>query len=282
MKVIKVKKKQTAVLGKQYTHSPTWLYIDKSAKVVNAETGHVLAVFVKGALNPGLVQAGRTMDVYNATTDKRTNVSVVDYVGVCHGKRITRSKRVPSSIVGFSAANSFHPCRATKLYREHIDLFSQKQRAVVARISSLFRHHCPDQYKKQEQFIQSINQNMRIPDTVFTTLTINKSLRTNTHVDRADFKSGLGNLTVFKTGTYSGCELLLPAYKIAFDVQEGDVLFFDVNEPHCNSALKGGGRIALVCYAQQQILKRCSGKDVTKHSLWHPVSHMHAHKNGTV
>jgi hypothetical protein len=94
--------------------------------------------------------------------------------------------------------------------------------------------------------------------------------RTSLHVDKGDFRSGLGNLCCFSYGDYSGGEIMMPNYKIAFDLREGDVLFMDVHEPHCNNDITGEGRISLICYAREQIKKRCNG--VTKHDIENPIS----------
>ena len=75
-------------------------------------------------------------------------------------------------------------------------------------------------------------------------------------MDNNDFKWGLGNLTVFQNPEeepFGGGELLLPEYWIGFDVREGDTLFFDVHQIHCNNPIVGKGRISFTCYAMENI-----------------------------
>lgn len=79
--------------------------------------------------------------------------------------------------------------------------------------------------------------------------------------------SGLGNLSVFteRGKKWSGCEFMLPEYEVAFGLEEGDLLFADVHQIHCNAKLIGSGRISLVLFAREKMV--LESHEITKQVL---------------
>jgi len=51
---------------------------------------------------------------------------------------------------------------------------------------------------------------------------------------------------------------------LGFNGQEGDLLFMDVYELHCNNAMQAKGRLSLICYAREN-MNKCDG--VSKEDL---------------
>jgi hypothetical protein len=78
-----------------------------------------------------------------------------------------------------------------------------------------------------------------IPGTPFTTLTINNCVSGGFHTDAGDFEPGFGVIAVLRRGSYRGCLLGFPAYGVAADLQDGDVLLFDPHEVHGNTPYEG-------------------------------------------
>jgi hypothetical protein len=115
-----------------------------------------------------------------------------------------------------------------------------------------------------------LDSKYRIGNTVFTTITINKNFRTAIHKDKGDFKDGFGIMIVISNNNdYTGCNLLLPEFKIGIDCRNGDFLAFDVHRWHCNSTLKflnqdektkenQCNRISFVFYLREKMLNLCS------------------------
>ena len=52
---------------------------------------------------------------------------------------------------------------------------------------------------------------------------------------------GFGCILVLRRGSYAGGELVLPAYRVGADLQDRDLLLFDVHELHGNLPLVGEG-----------------------------------------
>lgn len=280
---VAVFRKREPVLGKINNLTKAYTVFDETIKIVDGNTGKCLAIFLKGILlnEEGLLDIGRKMTIYQSSSVRRANASGTRKIfspknGTMVKKLIHHGEKVPSAIVGYADADNYHPCRQTALYRKHKDIFDKETIKVIQKISKLFSIYCPTEFALQKKFIKSCNQNLVLDKTVYTTLTINDNWQTATHTDKGDFSAGLGNLSVFKYGDYTGGEIMFPAYDIAFNIQEGDVLFMDVHEPHCNNRVKGKGRIGLVCYAREQIKVRCA--DVTKEQVENPVSYRNREK----
>ena len=236
--------------------------IINESMIIKKENGEPLAIFLKGVIkDPKLIEAGRKLNKFAVPTNLRKDVAGVGQIRMIRGVPFKEGKMVLSGILGYADKSNFNPCRQTALYKKHEKYFDDNILKLIKYISNQFKKHAPEQYKRQQTFIDSINPNMVLKDTVFTTLTINKNLRTRSHIDKGDFENGLGNLAVFNVGdssNWSGGELLLPEYSLGFKIEEGDLLFFDVHEKHCNNPLKGKGRLSLVCYARKNI-KFCKG-----------------------
>ena len=271
--VVSVKRCRNLELGKLYEIEPDDNVFRETVKVVDIDTGKTIALLLKNVItDPALIEAGRKLTTFKGMSERRADASGErKYFEPKSGnpRKVHLGKMAPSVMLGYEARDNYHPCRMTALTRKHRDLFDTDAVSLVQCVSRLFCEHCPEEYKRQSDFIGDCNQNMVLPDTVFTSLTVNMTWRTALHKDKGDFRSGLGNLCCFKYGEYSGGEIMMPNYKIAFDLQEGDVIFMDVHEPHCNNVLEGEGRVSLICYARQQIKLRC--QDAEKEDIENPV-----------
>jgi hypothetical protein len=98
-----------------------------------------------------------------------------------------------------------------------------------------------------------------VPETVFTTITVNKSFRTACHRDAGDLNEGLSNLLVLGDGEYTGGYLVFPEYRVAVNVRPGDLLLVNNHEIiHGNTEIKlnheKAERISLVCYFREAML----------------------------
>lgn len=271
--VSRVNKVQNLTLGKAYDLQDDFVVFKDTIKVLDAENGKTLALLLKNVItDPDLIKAGRNLTTFKGKSERRADASGERRIFKPKSgstKDVYLGAQSPSVMLGYEASDNYHPCRMTALTRKHRKLFDNDTVKLVQHISNIFERNCPDEYDKQKGFIQECNKQMVIENSVFTSLTVNMTWRTSLHIDKGDFRSGLGNLCVFKYGDYTGGEIMLPNYKVAFDLQEGDVLFMDVHEPHCNNVLQGEGRLSLICYAREQIKGRCA--DAEKEQIENPV-----------
>jgi hypothetical protein len=98
----------------------------------------------------------------------------------------------------------------------------------------MFKKLIPDSYEKQ---LKRANEkpHLQIPDTSFSTITINRNFRTALHKDAGDFSGGFGNLTVIERGKYHGGYTVFPQFGVGVDVRSGDFLAMDVHQWHSNT-----------------------------------------------
>jgi 2-oxoglutarate-Fe(II)-dependent dioxygenase family protein len=89
---------------------------------------------------------------------------------------------------------------------------------------------------------------------LLTTITVNKNFRTAIHTDRGDLKVGFSSLTGL--GKFSGGLLVIPRYRVAFNIRPSSVLMMDTHEFHGNTRITGDC-ISCVLYCRERIT-RCT------------------------
>lgn len=107
-----------------------------------------------------------------------------------------------------------------------------------------------------------------IGDSVYTTVTINKHFRTACHRDVGDLcddgtqdnPKGFSNLTVTSNGkAFDGFYLCFPEYRIAVNIQPGDLIIMDAHQIHGNVPMitseEGIERLSLVMYFREKMIK---------------------------
>ena len=146
-------------------------------------------------------------------------------------------------------------CRTTAFTIRNKSLWNQGL-PFVQKCSKEYSRLAPKEYLVQKREYSKINTKLRIPDTVFTTVTSNYNLRTACHKDSGDFSSGLGNLIVVGNG-FSGGYLGFPQFKILIKIEPGDFLLMDTHEYHCNTPIKiltsEGFRLSFVMYIRSDM-----------------------------
>ena len=144
--------------------------------------------------------------------------------------------------------------RTTAFTLKNKDLWEQGL-PFIQRCSKLYKRYCPKEYSIQKKEWNKINSNLKIPNTVFTTVTSNYNWRTACHKDSGDYHLGLGNLVVVGkdfTGGYLG----FPEFKILIKIKPGDFLLMDSHQYHCNTPIKGNGyRLSFVMYIRNDMSK---------------------------
>lgn len=136
---------------------------------------------------------------------------------------------------------------------------------LIKKVNDLFKEHVPERWKVQKDYADRTNPAWMISDTVYTTLTINKNFRTACHKDAGDLEAGFSMLSVLRKGEYKGCHLVLPAWRVAADVQMGDLILFDAHEFHGNTQFipisPGAVRCSIVYYYREMMYKCLSPAD---------------------
>jgi len=133
--------------------------------------------------------------------------------------------------------------------------------------SEVFRENVPIRWKGQKDYVQNIDKQFMVGNTVYTTITINKSFRTACHRDAGDLcdpgvsgrnPRGFSNLIVVSNGKqFDGFYLCFPEYRAAVNVQPGDMIMMDAHCIHGNVPLvsceEGFERLSLVLYVRERM-----------------------------
>jgi hypothetical protein len=148
--------------------------------------------------------------------------------------------KVYSGIAGYFEANPRRPfCGATSFTARRVN---QWQRIVpfVQAVDDVFRDVCPPlRYASQNIAAMSTEPELVIAGTTFTTLTVNRNYTTVVHKDQGDLEAGFGVIACLREGDYTGGLLVFPAFELAVDLRDRDVLLCEVHQWHGNTRIIG-------------------------------------------
>ena len=129
------------------------------------------------------------------------------------------------------------------------------------KLNSQFRELIPNRWKAQNEQANKLDSRFRIDGTVFTTLTVNHNWRTACHRDAGDLTTGFSNIcgvTGPEGKGWRGGQFILPEYRIAINLQPGDMLLVNNHEGiHGNDELIGddNDRMTIVAYFREKMLE---------------------------
>lgn len=261
-----------AKVGKIVTERDYNVLLTGSARVRRPD-GSLLAVYLRGALADELGAAYPILTRIRIMTDNRGLASGTPRIKRGDQKR-TRTRRIMSATVGAvdpgpsttRTAGRLPVCRLTAWTGKHLPEWRELAPLFQA-IDRHFREHVPDRYAVQRQWAERTPPDWVIPGTVFTTVTVNNTYSTGVHQDAGDLAEGFSTLAVARRGAYRGGALVLPRYRLAVDMRDGDLLLFDAHEWHGNQGItcdhadgplarpcpEGCERISLVSYFRTKV-----------------------------
>lgn len=115
--------------------------------------------------------------------------------------------------------------RATSYTEKHKDKF-EKSYPYLQHLSNAFEELLPWRYGNQLDAASKIDSRFLVPETPFSTITVNRNFRTAAHYDPANMDNGFANICVFSNdGKYEGAYLVFPEIGYAVDIRPGDLLF---------------------------------------------------------
>ena len=142
-------------------------------------------------------------------------------------------------------------------------------------VDPLFKQYAEPQWTAQRALADLIPKHV-IPGTSSTTMTINKTytradgvvkdVQTSPHLDKGDYKGGMGvMLCQFRGADVTGFHLCVPRYRIAFRFRSTDLLMCNVHELHGNTNFAASGpfeRLSCVLYLRPKIVTQVTGMKV--------------------
>ena len=219
--------------------------------------GKLLCVYL-----PGAIPAALREQVY---PDLHKIKSPTDNRGLASGSRPVKSGgagrgrnvRVNSAIIGYFDAKPPHfHCRLTAYTAQDTQGWEAVQ-PLFKDIAGRFAEMVPDRYAAQMEVVNRTQPDWVITGTPFTTITVNNTYPTGVHTDSGDLDEGFSCLATLRRGDYSGGQLTFPAYRVAVDMQDGDLIMMDAHEWHGNVKMEkhsdDAERISVVCYYRTEM-----------------------------
>jgi hypothetical protein len=269
-------KEANKLAGKLLGEKDYNLLINYDADVICQETGNVIAKFRKNIIPGNIAKAGFENLKTAAKHTNNRGVSSGDVeIDILKRRPVKKDgtmsntnkalQKVNSGIIGFFDRNARFPyCRQTA-FNEHEFKKFKKAYPIIKFVDKTYSELMPDHYKLQRQIADETSPDFVIPDTAFTTVTVNKNWQTAVHTDKGDFQKGFGNLVVLRKGRYTGGYFVVPKWGVAFDIQNCDLLLVDVHQWHGNTPInkidEEATRISLVMYYREKMISCGSAKE---------------------
>jgi hypothetical protein len=187
---------------------------------------------------------------------------------VTEGKRLRSYARdVRSTMVGAADPTpNWQYCRLTSWTGKNFPKWEQLFPLLQA-VAEKQRQYVNDRATAQQAVADRTDPAWVIPGTPFSTVTVNNTYPTGTHTDKGDLDAGFSTIACLRRGAYSGGHLVFPEYRVAVDMQHGDLLLMDAHQWHGNTALVcacgrepngscpdcGAERISLVAYFRTKV-----------------------------
>jgi hypothetical protein len=185
-----------------------------------------------------------------------------------------RAFPVPSAVLGaLDSKPPRHPvCRLTAWTGRHLPEW-ETLHPVFRAVADRMREHVPDRYAAQMEEISQTHPDWVVPGTPFTTITVNNTYPTGVHTDKGDLDKGFSTLFCLRRGEYTGGRFVFPEYRVAIDLQDGDLVLMDAHQWHGNTAIVcacgerrtsfcdtcGAERISVVAY-MRSAMTRCGSE----------------------
>lgn len=231
-----------------------------------------LCVFLPGALTPAV-----TPEVYDVLHSLKQFTS--SNRGLASGTRrlrrggpdtpATRTETVPIASVLLGSVDPIGQtryCRTTSWTGRHLPEW-ETLHPFLREIGQHLATHVPDRYAAQMARVAQSDPAWIVPGTPFSTVTVNNTYPTGVHTDKGDLDEGFSTIACLRRGTYTGGQLVFPAYRVAVDMREGDLILMDAHQWHgnvpivcqCGTTLRGpcptchAERISVVAYYRTKI-----------------------------
>jgi len=205
--------------------------------------------------------AGDLQEVHLGTNRPIDKLSKTHFRTIKRDGRTSNTKQggeVASGIVGYFERTARFPfCRQTSFLISQAAAW-KRFLPYIERADEGFKTFMPERWRAQYDYAQQTAVDWVIPQSTFTTVTVNRNFQTATHKDAGDLSQGFGVMSCLRNDKYQGAYLVFPAYRVAIDYAHGCLCLADVHEWHSNTDFKhmriGYERITLVFYYREKMI----------------------------
>jgi hypothetical protein len=243
--------KAVAATMKRQHASPAHVdqFIDQDTLVI-APDGKIIALFLKQVIELSLCKrAYKTWKIVNDLPSNRATA-----VGTLSLPRfrddgklsernavsdrvltILKRHRTRSGMLGYLDATPDKSFQKTRLTKKHPKML-RRNKTLIELVDKLYKQYMRDIYAIQRTEVRKAPR-CRLWHTVFSTIYLAKNFRTAYHTDHGNLHCVMTAL--MPMGNFTGGELVLPRWRIAFRLKPGDLLFFDPQQLHGNLRFEG-------------------------------------------
>lgn len=205
----------------------------------------------------------RSRDTINRVEQGKTTLRAIKTDGTV--SNTSRAGLVNSGIIGYFDRSARYPfCRQTSFVISEAASW-KRFLPYIERADEGFREFMPDRWAAQREYASRTAADWVIPQSTFTTVTVNKNFQTATHKDAGDLQAGFGVMSCLRNEKYDGAYLVFPAYRVAVDYAHGCLCLADVHEWHSNTPFTrmrlGYERITLVFYYREKMIHCKSARE---------------------
>lgn len=257
--------------GKILTDDDYNVLITGPSRIFSPE-GKLLAVYRPKSIDAALLQ--EKYEVLHSLKSLETNNRGLASGSIRvkgEGAKRSNALAVPSAIIGaYDAKMPRMYCRLTAWTGRELDKW-ESLLPLFQRIGENFKEYVPDRYAVQMAKVLETKPEWVVPGTPFTTVTVNNTYPTGVHTDSGDLEEGFSNLSVLRRGDYTGGRFVFPEYRVAFDMQDGDVLLMDAHQWHGNTRMElhseDAERISIVCYYRTDMAKCGTAEEESQRAI---------------
>jgi hypothetical protein len=233
--------------------------------------GRPLAVYLPGAMTevlnvPGVYEILHAIEMPGRTTNRGLASGSPRFASK---QKRTYARNVSSATVGaVDPQGQQRYCRLTAWTGQNMPAW-ETLHPVLREVAANLEKYVPERYAVQAAHAAKSDPAWVVPGTPFTTVTINNSYPTGTHQDKGDLDEGFSTICCLRRGGYTGGQLVFPEYRVAVDMQHGDLLLMDAHDWHGNVVLTcscgkelnghckecGAERVSIVSYFRTKIAK---------------------------
>lgn len=198
--------------------------------------GRPLFVYVPGVLKESMDTAYETLTTIRGVTTNRGLASGTPRTEMTEKR--SYSMPVMSVILGsYEDSGNYRYCRLTAWTAKELEDRWPQLFPLFTTMGEQFKAVVPDRYEAQMKQVAKTKPEWVIPGTPYTTITVNNSYSTGVHTDKGDLDAGFSCLAVARRGNYTGGTLTFPEYRVAVNMNDGDLLLMDAHQWHGNTQM---------------------------------------------
>ena len=158
--------------------------------------------------------------------------------------KILKRDDVRQGLFGAVGGTSGRPPHLSNLTRAKPEYLS-RLRPLIEEVNRIYAKYLPSFYEFQRRELKKTSQEFRMWHTAFSSAYMPVHLRSGYHGDESNLPGGMSAL--LSLGYFTGGQLVVPRWRIAFELIPGDLLLFDGLQLHGNLPV-AGDRASLVLY----------------------------------